>query len=186
MLAFIMHNLDCTQIAERIEVSHPAMLADAPDGFAWTNVPTPVGEWSVALDDNGGPQAVPFVRPADIELSIAKAAFGERIKDKRNAVERAGCATPYGRIDTDADSQRKIGGASTMALALGTQFTMSWRMADNSIVTLNASQMIEVGVAAAQYVAACQANKNALDAAVQAATSVADLDAIDIEAGWPG
>jgi hypothetical protein len=65
-------------------------------------------------------------------------------------------------------------------------FSMDWRMADDTIVTLDAAQMIAMGMAVAQHVAACQTKKNTLDAQIAAATTVADLDAIDVESGWPG
>jgi len=107
------------------------------------------------------------------------------VKAARDVHEQAGCTTPSGQVDTDADSQRKVGGAATMALALGASFTMDWRMKDNSIVRLDASGMIALGEAVAEHVAACQARKNALDAAIDAATTLDELAAIDPEQGWP-
>lgn len=186
MPAFIKHTPNCSVIAERIEVSHPDLLMPAEEGYVWTEVPTPVGEWWVALSEDDEIEAVPFVRSASAQLALGKMAQHDAVKLKRDLFEHAGCATADGPIDTDPDSQRKVSGAATMALALGAAFTMDWRMADDSIVTLDATQMITVGVAVAQHVAACQARKNELDEAIVAAADLTELAAIDIEIGWPG
>lgn len=107
------------------------------------------------------------------------------VKAKRDACEQAGCQTPYGPIDTNPDSQRKVGGGSTAALALGASFSKKWRMADNSYQVLDAAKMIEVGLLVVAHVDACQQRKNDLDEAIEEATTLAELDLIDIESGWP-
>jgi alpha-galactosidase/6-phospho-beta-glucosidase family protein len=88
-------------------------------------------------------------------------------------------------VNTDPTSQRKIGGAVQMAIILGDAFTIDWRMEDDSVVTHDKNAMINMGVLAGQHVSLCQANKNTLDAAVEAAESVEDVEAVDISLGWP-
>lgn len=119
------------------------------------------------------------------QLAIAQIALGERVRQLRDSAEWGGCMTPYGPIDTDPDSQRKIGGGSTAALAMGTAFAKEWRMADNTLVTLDAAKMIEIGLIVVSHVDACQTRKNALDAEIGAAETLADLEAINVTAGWP-
>lgn len=128
-----------------------------------------------------------LVAVADYELVAAKANLRAQIKTLRDAREWGGCMTPVGKIvDTDPDSQRKLGGASTAALALGAQFSKKWRFKDDTKVTLDAQAMIGVGLSVVAHVDACQQRKNELDAAVDAAATMADLQAINISAGWPG
>jgi hypothetical protein len=118
-------------------------------------------------------------------LDELKADVRFAVRARRNAAEWGGCNTPSGRIDSDPDSQRKINGSVTMALIAGSAFSVDWRLSDNTVTTLNASQMINVGLAVGQHVSACQDRKNDLDAAITAATSATELAAIDIETGWP-
>lgn len=185
MRGFIKHSLDCREIVHRVEASHPNNLVEAEEGYRWTEVPTPVADWSVTLE-NDAPVPVPFTSSLARRLARTKIEMLERVRGKRNDVEWSGCQTPYGRIDTDPDSQRKVGGGATAALALGASFTKEWRMADNSLVTLDAAKMIEVGLIVVAHVDACQQRKNDLDAHINAAATIAELEAIDVEAGWPG
>jgi len=185
MMGFIKHSADCSKVVEWLEISHPGNLRPAEEGYVWTEVPTPVGEWTVALQD-GDVVVVPFVRTMERQVARAKMDMLARVKIKRDATEAAGCVTPYGPIDTDRSSQLKIGGASTAALALGENFSTHWRMGNDELVTFDAAKMIEVGLLAVAHVNACQQRKNELDAQINAAETLADLEAIDIEAGWPG
>lgn len=156
--------------------------ADEPDPAAYggttaVSLASPVDPLVTVTWDGDG-----WVR----DLAAAKTALSAAVKAKRDAVEWSGCATPHGPIDTDPDSQRKIGGGSTAALVLGAAFSKDWRMSDDTIVTLDNEQMIAVGLYVVAHVDACQQRKNALDAEIEAATTLAELDAIDIESGWPG
>ena len=59
------------------------------------------------------------------------------------------------RFDSDAQSVQKINGAATMALIAKTEnqpFSMNWTTKDNSEVSLNADQMIGLGVHCAAYI----------------------------------
>jgi hypothetical protein len=49
-----------------------------------------------------------------------------------------------------------------------------------------APAMIQVGLLVGQHVSACQQRKNELDDQIADAANIAALEAIDIEAGWPG
>jgi hypothetical protein len=121
-------------------------------------------------------------------FSIAKIEMREALRRRRDRAEFSGCDTPLGRMDTDADSQRKVNGSVTMALiaqAAGQPFAIDWTMADNSSVTHDAAAMIAAGVAVGLHVSACHANGVALKAAIDAATDVVELAAVDIEEGWP-
>jgi len=118
-----------------------------------------------------------------------KLAMVEAIKNIRDAKIAGGVSVAgIGVFDSDEAARINITGAVVMAqvaIAAGSPFTMSWKLANNSLVALNAQQMISVGVAAGTHVAACHAQAQALGVAVQNAADHAALDAIDISSGWP-
>ena len=122
----------------------------------------------------------------DVDMSVVKARMFARVKSLRDARETGGLVTPYGPLDTDPDSQRKISGSVVMAMLGGAGFTIEWRMADNTLVSLDATGMSTLGVLVGQHVRQCQTRKNELDAAIGAATTPEELNAIDLEAEWPG
>lgn len=130
----------------------------------------------------GGGQIVP---DDTATLESKKARVKAQLRLRRDLAEWAGVTTPEGMVDSDPDSQRKISGTVTMAMLGGENFSIEWRMKDNSIVTLNAAQTIALGVAVGQHVAACQVNKNTIDSLIEACTTVEELQAVDLEEGWP-
>lgn len=123
-----------------------------------------------------------------LTFEIAKIELREAVMRRRDRAEFSGCDTGLGRMDTDADSQRKINGSVTMALiaqAAGQPFSIDWTMADNTTVAHDGAAMIAAGVAVGMHVSACHENAIALKAAIEAAADVVALAGIDIEEGWP-
>lgn len=122
-------------------------------------------------------------------LEEAKARLWESVKAVRDRHIDAGVPVPgIGTFDSDLVSRTNISGSVTGAMiaqANSLPFSVSWKLADNSIVTLNAGQMIAAGMAVLEHVAACHAIAQVLGLAIQAAEDHAALDAIDMEAGWP-
>lgn len=145
----------------------------------WTLLNSPEG-----FDPSEGPWTVDGANLV-IDVAARKLALRALVKAKRDEVEFGGVMTEYGRVETNPDSQRKLVGASTAALALGDNFSKEWRMADDSIVTLNANAMIALGLAVVAHVDACQQNKNSLDAQIESASTATELDLININSGWP-
>lgn len=119
------------------------------------------------------------------DLDPLRQAAYARVKELREQRKGGGLMTPLGPIETDPDSRSNINGAVQMASILGTAFSIDWRLADNSVVSLNADTMIQIGLMVGQHVAACQYRKNQLDAQIEAAGTLAALDAIDLDEGWP-
>lgn len=117
-------------------------------------------------------------------LDAQKARVKARVKMNRDRAEWAGVETPHGHIDSDPDAQRKIAGAVQMFMLAGSPETVDWRMQDNTIVTLDATEMSAIGLLVGQHVSACQARKNELDAQVDAAATEEELSAINVETGW--
>lgn len=127
--------------------------------------------------------------PPRAALAIRKTNMWDRVKARRDrVVARSVTVGPLGTFDADAESRANITGAVTMALiaqGAGQPFSINWKLANNAIATLNAAQMIAVGVAVGQHVAATHANAQSLGIAIDAAATHQDLDAIDVAAGWP-
>lgn len=93
-----------------------------------------------------------------------------------------------GTFDSDLVSRTNISGSVTGAIiaqSASLPFSVSWKLADNSIVVLDAAQMIAAGMAVMQHVAACHANAQAMGLAIIAAEDAEALGLIDLEAGWP-
>lgn len=130
-----------------------------------------------------------FVPNVELVRSAAKA----RVMATRDEVEFGGCATPLGAMDSDPYSQAKIGGAvqaATLATIQGeplaSAWSIDWTMADNSVVTHDAPAMIAAGLAIASHVGACHIVGRNLKNLIDAALTVAEVEAVDVEcAPWP-
>lgn len=165
----------CAPSMIAIQASDPDTVVELPDQIDDPESYIVVnGEWTARVID-----------PVDA-LSAAKVEMRQSVKQLREMAEWSGCMTAAGRVDSDPESQRKIGGAVQMAMIIGEAFVIDWRMADNSIVTLDQDGMVAMGLAVGEHVSACQARKNVLDGLIDDAGTVEELNAIDIGAGWPG
>jgi hypothetical protein len=142
------------------------------------------GQFDFKVDLDTG-DVVPRVKPA-AEL---QANLWDRVKARRSEHEYNGCITPKGRVQTDLDSRTKISGAVQGALianSLGAPFSIDWTMEDNSTATHDAAEMIALGMAVLTFVDACFVRARELRDLIDAdGVTAEDLDAIDIESGWP-
>lgn len=122
-------------------------------------------------------------------LPAAQADKWGQAKTLRDAHIEAGCNVPgIGRFDTDETARMNVTGAVTGAMIAAQQgkpFSVPWKLADNTLVTLDGSQMIAVGLAVLNWVSSCHAHSQQIGAAIMAAQDHAALDAIDLTAGWP-
>ena len=129
------------------------------------------------------------VASKEVLLADVKEKLWRRVKRRRFIEEQGGCMTPLGEMDTNDASQRKINGAVTMALIANltsSPYLESWTMKDNSIVDHDANAMISAGIAVGQHVANCHAIANGLRGLIDTATTIVEVQAIDIEsADWP-
>lgn len=89
-------------------------------------------------------------------------------------------------IDLDAVAEARITGAVVYLDRNPTVTEINWDPAGNgNFVTIPRDTMLAMGDAAGDYVQGCFNNSKALVEAIAAATTLTELDAIDIEAGWP-
>lgn len=104
----------------------------------------------------------PFSGAALIEdptsLNAEKTRLYSEIKYMRDAQITGGCNTPSGRIDTDEVSMRNILGvyqSAVVAQINSGAFSVTWRMADNSSVSLSAKDAISMGNAVLAHTEGC-------------------------------
>lgn len=145
-----------------------------------------IGQCIVA-DEDGNPITV--APRSLLTLDQHKEARWLDVKQLRDQHIDGGCDVPaIGRFDTDMLSRSNITGAVTgalMAKLAAAPFTVQWKLADNSLVELDADQMIIAGQAVLSHVSTCHARSQALGLLIAAADAKSDLEAIDIEEGWP-
>jgi hypothetical protein len=117
-------------------------------------------------------------------LELAKLELRNKVNDKRNWYEVAGF--PYmGKIfDSDPRSFYRITTANDAALKDPT-FTIEWKVADNTTLAMNANEMLGVMPALAGFGKLIFDNSVALKELIDAAENIEELEAIDIESGWP-
>lgn len=134
------------------------------------------------------PQDVWTLPPAEA-VGGYRTALWERVKLIRDAVIAGGAPTPFGTVDCDTEGRSNISGASTAAIiaTISDQpFSITWTLQDNSLVTLDASQMMALGLAVVGHVNAAHERARVLRAALDEAQDVPALLQIDVGAGWVG
>lgn len=159
-----------------------AVAADAQAQEGEIVVPAP-NDSAIALAPDGS-----LVYPQR-SLAESKADCWFRVKNRRAAAIAGGVNVPgIGIVQSDETSKLKISGAVQMAMiaqGAGAPFSVVWTLADNSTATLDAAQMIGMGLAVGQHEYVCHSNARNFRAQIEAAATIAEIDAIDIEAGWP-
>lgn len=111
----------------------------------------------------------------------------EQVNSKRDKLEESGFLYMGKPIDSDSRSVQRINTAvqaAQVAIAMNAPFQLEWMCADNTTLTLDAQQMLGVPVALATHANAVHLNGRNLKDAIAAATTSAELAAIDIESGW--
>ena len=130
---------------------------------------------------------VTFSRPA-VPLGQAKRQKREGIASRLAQAERAGFVFQAARIASDADSLARI---SILALRAqrakddGQAISVRLVAADDTALTLNRQEMLDLAKAAGDHFLACSDNARTLRQAVAAATTAAEVDAVDLDSGWP-
>lgn len=117
-------------------------------------------------------------------LARAKVTRWSEIKRNRDLLEASGF--PYlGKVlDSDERSVQRITTvvqAAQAAIGAGVSFSIVWTCADNSTLALDAMAAIGMPVALAQYADQLHQTAKALRAQIEAATTVAQVEAI----AWP-
>lgn len=147
--------------------SAPQLEAKAPR-------PHPSAGW-----DNA---AMAWVDPRTLDQH--KADRWAQIKAAREAADFGGFVWGGDTFDSDAMSQSRIQGAAVLAMqALAAQqpFAIDWTLADNTVRTLDGTDMAALGQALAVHVGTQHETARLLRAAIDAAADIAAVEAI----AWP-
>lgn len=84
-------------------------------------------------------------------LDDVKAAQWSQIKTSRDRAESSGFVWDGSMFDSDPISQQRITSAAQIASS-NSQFVVDWTLSDNTVRTLNASEMLEVCLAMGQHI----------------------------------
>lgn len=134
-----------------------------------------------------------FLRSPDpvLEGKIAKKAAIDALYYTKTTDIGATCQTSFGLAQCDdaypLNSRSTITGAvvmATIALRSNLTFSQAWAMADNSKVVMTAPMMIQFGVEVGQFISTSFNHKSTLKEAVEAATTLQEINAINITVGW--
>jgi hypothetical protein len=122
------------------------------------------------------------------ELESARADMLAAINAERDRQETLGFTYLNKRFQSDERSAARIANAAltaTTALATGQAFSVVWAAADNTAVTLDAAGMLAMQAGLTGRAADLHYYSRSLKEQALAATTIEELAAIDIEAGWP-
>ena len=112
----------------------------------------------------------------------------EKAKSLRDYHINKGAPTPFGYVDSDEAARSNISGAVLGAVIAKTNsatYSVTWTLLDNSVVTLTADEMTQLGLAVLTHVNSCHEKARQLRVSIESATSMAELLAIDVNVGWP-
>jgi hypothetical protein len=123
---------------------------------------------------------------SDISVADRQAQMCEMVRERRYSAETGGITVQGGAtLITDRDSQAKI----TWAVALfendQTLIDIDWEAQPGVWVSVDREAMLGIGVAVGRHVQQCYSHSRQLIESIMAASSHAELDAIDISVGWP-
>ena len=107
-----------------------------------------------------------------------------RLANKRWMVETGGTTIGETFVNTDRDTQSKLIAARILAKE-DPAYTIRWKL-PTGFVTLDAPTLIAIADGVRAHVQAAFDREDELTTAINAATTHDALDAIDINAGWPG
>lgn len=121
-------------------------------------------------------------------LDWSKAHYKMLINKLRDRYTNIGCQTPVGKVDSNEKSRVLINQSATDALfakMTNEPWSIEWRMYDNSLVTVDADDMIAIHRAVTSHTVICSSRAIELKNNVQAAQDENELRTIVIGSGWP-
>jgi hypothetical protein len=115
------------------------------------------------------------------ELAQVKQDRWREIKTQREALITAGLSTPYGTFDADTASRSNITDAVLLVQtleAMNEPSSINWTLADDTVITLTAPQMVEVGLLLGQRTQTVFTTARGRRAQIVAATTPAEVLAV--------
>lgn len=121
---------------------------------------------------------------AATDLETARARRWALIKAERELAEFGPLTWDGSTFDANPQAQARIQGAAqlaALALQAGTPLQQDWTLADNTVRTLSAQQLLDLGRALGEQIGAAHATARGLRAAIEAAQTVDEISAVV----WP-
>lgn len=173
------------------------------DGEAWSQVEDHRGETAYSTADESItltitelgpiPDGYTLLEPCDYptwngsewvsDFSQALAAKIESLAAYRYEKETAGITVNGSTIRTDRESQSLIAGAKLYS-DLNESILIDWK-AENGWVQIDRNAIVAISQAVAAHVQACFSNEKVHSSAINALTTVEEIEAYDITTGWP-
>ncbi len=124
-------------------------------------------------------------QPVEVPFDVHKEQRKEMVTAHRWLIETGGLTLQDGtRVLTGIEDQNRIA-TSIQGMRDAGKVSVDFKAA-SGWVTLTLDQLVAVSTAIVAHVEACFSNERALHEAIDACTDVSELEAIDINAGWPG
>ena len=118
------------------------------------------------------------------QLTIARAARLAELSARRWEVETAGVTVLNRRFATSREARASMAGAVAALPAGGKRTKIDFKTLDGWC-ELTAAQMAQAWQAVNDHVQAAFTNERAIAGKIAAAKTAADVEAVDLEAGWP-
>lgn len=157
------------------------------------NTPVLVDFLGDPADHDLHPERPPYVEPdpepdPEPELTFEEkvAAKFAALSDRRFAAETGGIIFNGVPIQTDRSTAAILTAAYVLANENPEYVIPNWKAATGVFISLDAPTILAVSGAVRDHIQACFNHEAALSAQILAAEDEAALDAIDINAGWPG
>lgn len=126
-----------------------------------------------------------LVVPPSLTLEEAKAAKLATLADKRWSAETGGVVVAGAPVKTDRESSSILTSAYVLAKDDPEYIVTNWKVDQGVFITLDANTIIALSTAVRTHVQACFDREAVLSALILAAADQTELDAIDIDTGWP-
>lgn len=136
----------------------------------------------VVFDPNGSLVGVEDTR----DLDDTKESMADAVDQERDRRLDAGIWAFGRKWDSDARSRQNLTGI-VAAIAVGFQVPQgfAWRDFSNIDVPVTTPMLVGLGTMLLAYVSQVFAYSWGLKGQIRSSTSLAEIDAVDIEAGWP-
>jgi hypothetical protein len=156
---------------------HRVILRD--DGAC---VPTDPANTDYAAILASGVTIAPYAKYAT--LADAKAGRLRELADRRwKATQRF----VFDGVETQADGAISAITAAVVARqAFAITAPQSWKLADGEFRSFDTTEILQFGAAVQAHVQTCFDHEAALTVQIEAAATIAAIEAVDISAGWPG
>ncbi len=120
-----------------------------------------------------------------VPLAELKASLIDAVRAKRAAVEAGGIIRNGAPLSTDERTQNRINGALRLFDEAPQLEEVDWEVAPGAFATMDRATVKAIGVEIGLHIQACFSRSRELVTAINGATDVPGILAIDIGVGWP-